>query len=400
MAALTPRVPAPNSGSPHWSSTSSAAQFWDTGLDSRALWNLLQHQLDRRHNPLLRGGEGSNGTGATSNDSLPFPWAWGGMGGMGEMGAQGGCAGNARVSSAVPDFNTLPARVQAFLLAMHCRDYPLLVDQPTVCQPGEGQGGNWSTLLLAIKSESGNFEQRQAIRETWGWAGLWGGRWQVHTVFLLGRQDGEVGPYPELGPLLRLEAKQHRDILQWDFHDTFLNLTLKGLLFLRWLPAGCPQAQFVFQGDDDVFLNTGALLQYLASLDPSPSLFIGDVIENAAPVRDPTEKYYVPASLFEGAYPPYAGGGGLLYSGALAWRLRRAAERVVLFPIDDVFLGMCLQRLGVTPMTHPGFHTFDLPDLQLRSQPCAHRNLLLVHRRSPAETLALWSAVNDPHLQC
>uniref|UniRef100_W5M0U6 Hexosyltransferase n=1 Tax=Lepisosteus oculatus TaxID=7918 RepID=W5M0U6_LEPOC len=372
--------------------------FWATGLDESALWNLLQHMLDRRHNPLLRAnasrpaGNGSEPPegGATPGPRPPLAGIW-----AEQREWSGPCRRDPRMAAHLGDFNTLPGHVQDFVVSMHCREYPLLIDQPRLCQGGA------PTLLLAIKSQVGNFENRQAIRETWGRGGQLG-PWTVQTVFLLGRQDPSLGSYPDLGGLLQLEQQLHPDILQWDFRDTFFNLTLKDVLFLRWFARHCPAAGFVFKGDDDVFLNTGELLRFLAAQEAagaSRDLFVGEVIVQAAPMRDPALKYFVPESFFKGGYPPYAGGGGVVYSGPLALRLARVTERVTLFPIDDVYLGMCLLRLGVAPSTHPGFRTFDIEEKD-RAEPCAHRHLLLVHRRSPSQTIALWRRLTDPQLQC
>uniref|UniRef100_A0A4W5MTU3 Hexosyltransferase n=1 Tax=Hucho hucho TaxID=62062 RepID=A0A4W5MTU3_9TELE len=219
-----------------------------------------------------------------------------------------------------------------------------------------------------------------------GWVkGEHGGRGGlVRTVFLLGRQDSTTGPHPDLGGLLMLESQRYGDILQWDFRDTFFNLTLKDLLFWHWLQNHCPGAQFVFKGDDDVFVRTSALLDYLHKQREENGMW-----SNAMPNRQPTTKYYISESFYKGAYPPYAGGGGVVYSGALAMRLRQVSERVRLFPIDDVYLGMCLHRLGVAPIHHPGFYTFDLPETE-REKPCAYSSVLLVHKRNPKEMLTLW----------
>ena len=40
-----------------------------------------------------------------------------------------------------------------------------------------------------------------------------------------------------------------------DFHDTYLNLTLKTSFLLKWVSNSCEQAKFVFKVDDDVFVN-------------------------------------------------------------------------------------------------------------------------------------------------
>lgn len=377
--------------------------FWNLRLEDGALWNRLQHAWDRHHNPLLRGNASGSGSG---------PGA--GLFSEVEEECLSDCSSQRCWLPRTSGLSSLPEQMRAFVRSMHCREYGLLINQPALCSGEPGP----PMLFMAIKSQVGNFENRQAIRETWGRSGPVRGeasqkRGLVRTVFLLGRQDSSTGPHPDMRNLLELENQRYADILQWDFQDTFFNLTLKDLLFWRWLQRHCPDAAFVFKGDDDVFVRTDALMDFLHKRwdehnlfkiyanrsDAGLELFVGDVIVNAMPNREPATKYYIPESFYKGAYPPYAGGGGVVYSSSLALRLKEVSERVRLFPIDDVYLGMCLKRLGLSPSHHPGFLTFDLPEPD-RGDPCAYRSVLLVHRRSPKEMLALWEQLQRLPARC
>uniref|UniRef100_A0A8D0H571 Hexosyltransferase n=1 Tax=Sphenodon punctatus TaxID=8508 RepID=A0A8D0H571_SPHPU len=332
--------------------------------EASAFWNRRQHQI-------FRALEGVAGNASR--------WECGGDGGR-------------EAAAEIKDFSSYPVLYQRFLLHGDCRNYPLLVNQPAKC------AGNRTFLLLAIKSVPGNFAARQAVRETWGREGNLGGL-PVRTVFLLGSAQGSHEP--DLRQLVEYESQLFRDVLMWDFEDTFFNLTLKDWLFLNWTVGHCPGARFILKGDDDVFINTPKVLGYLGSLDThtAQTLYTGQVMANASPFRLRKSKYYVPESFYVGPYPAYAGGGGYVFSGRLVHRLLQVSQYIPFYPIDDVYTGLCFQGLGVHPQAHPDFQTFDIAEKD-REDPCVHNKLLLVHRRSPQQTVRLWRQLGDAQLQC
>ncbi|XP_072475305.1 UDP-GlcNAc:betaGal beta-1,3-N-acetylglucosaminyltransferase 7-like [Notamacropus eugenii] len=293
-------------------------------------------------------------------------------------------------------FLALEPHFQQFLLYRHCRYFPILMNHPEKCE-----GGVY--LLVVVKSIITQHDRREAIRRTWGRErAAEGGRGAVRTLFLLGTaaKEGERAHYQQL---LAYEDRLYRDILQWDFLDSFFNLTLKEVHFLKWLDTFCPQVSFIFKGDDDVYVSPDNLLEFLAHRRPDEDLFVGDVLYRARPIRKKGSKYYIPGTLYsELLYPPYAGGGGFLVAAGLARRLHRASQSLELFPIDDVFLGMCLQLLRVRPKAHTGFKTFGITrnkSSPMNKEPCVFRSMLVVHKLLPAELLDMWELVHS-NLTC
>ncbi|XP_068596575.1 N-acetyllactosaminide beta-1,3-N-acetylglucosaminyltransferase 2-like [Brachionichthys hirsutus] len=371
--------------------------FWDTHTNKNSIWNDLQLLLDRRFNPILLPNNTKKGFDPESllSESLS-------------------ASNNMR-----RHVEGLPQDLHNFLSSMHRRDYT------TVLQPGGqcGAGGNDAAeqvlLLLAIKSKEPNFKNRQAIRQTWGRVGRVAGERGNHSsggegggyvrrIFLLGKEEHEEHEKPAFGDygLLQMESAYHGDILQWDFKDTFFNLTLKDVLFWRWFSHTCNQTLFVFKGDDDVFVNTQKMIAYLQGQLRAPQtkesmneFMVGEVFRSAAPHRVVDSKYYIPDSFYKGLYPLYAAGGGVLYSGLLAQRLHNVSKRVHLFPIDDVYVGMCMFWLNAQPIHHPAFLTLDFPGKE-EEQQCAYHSILLVHRRSPEQVIQLWDKLKRTRKQC
>lgn len=298
----------------------------------------------------------------------------------------------------VHDFRSYPEMHQEFLRSFKCRHPPMLIDQPNKCSAGEGDGDGLPFLLFAIKSVPRNFEQRQVIRETWGREGVYERGLRVRRLFLLG---SSMHDDPNLSQLLSFEAKVFGDVLQWDFHDSLFNLSLKEHVFYKWSLNNCPHVAFVFKGDDDVFINTQAMLTYLQSLNGAQAVksYIGRVITSASPIRSPESKYYIPQTLYEGPYPPYLSGGGYLFSGALLRPLYYISNVIPFFPIDDAYTGMCFQALGISPVQHSGFRTFDVQKHD-RENNCVHKDVLAIHPRNPQQVKRLWRGIHSPLLTC
>ncbi|KAM7147032.1 UDP-GlcNAc:betaGal beta-1,3-N-acetylglucosaminyltransferase 9 isoform 1-T2 [Macrochelys suwanniensis] len=287
-----------------------------------------------------------------------------------------------------------------YLLNKDNRNFDLLINQPKKCL--RTPGGPF--LLIAIKSVVEDFDRREIVRKTWGREGLVNGV-QVQRVFLLGIPQNKTA-LATWEILVHQESLMYQDILLWDFLDTFFNLTLKEIHFLNWADEFCSSVKFIFKGDADVFVNVENIIDFLERHDPAEDLFVGDIIYNAHPIRVQKSKYYIPETMYGlGTYPLYAGGGGFLLSSCTMKKLFQACKEVELFPIDDVFLGMCLQRISLKPVLHEGFKTFGIvkpsaaPHLQT-FDPCFYKDLMVVHSLKVAEIWLMWNLLHNPRLSC
>lgn len=302
-----------------------------------------------------------------------------------------------------PPLPTLPPfDFEGYLKAKDNRNFTLLIDQPEKCHI-DGESAPY--MLIAVKSVAADFDKRQVVRRTWGREGSFSNGVTIRTVFLLGVPRNQSA-LPLWDKLLAYESQSFKDILLWDFEDTFFNLTLKETHFLTWVNSSCPSIKFIFKGDADVYVNIENILELLEGQTPEEDLFVGDIIVNAKPIRRRSSKYFVPEFVYGGRlYPSYAGGGGFVMSGHTARRLSSACQQVELFPIDDVFLGMCLQVIGVKPSRHQGFRTFGIPrpsaapNLQT-FDPCFYRELMVVHSLSVPQIWLMWNLLHDPKLSC
>ncbi|CAG5992854.1 unnamed protein product [Menidia menidia] len=375
--------------------------FWKHHLDGNALWNELQRAIDYSFNPILRPGQTKARSTRSNYEESLLRQSFSEVTSMDEM---------------RKIFENFPAQIKEFVGYMQRRNYPILIQPDGVCGTVSKDEKESPLILLAIKTTEYNFKNRQAIRQTWGQVGWLVGHKDnrsseevvggyVHRVFLLGKEDnGELSV--DVSDLLKAESSHYGDILQWDFKDTFFNLTLKDVLFWSWLSNHCDHTHFVFKGDDDVFVNTPKLVTYLQDqlkkLRANNSLkdfMVGEVIQSGQPNRRKSSKYFLPETFYKGLYPLYAGGGGLVYSGLLAKRLHTVSKTVHLFPIDDVYVGMCMIRLNAAPVHNHAFLTFDFPEKEGEDL-CSYHTILMVHKRSPEQITSLWADMHRTQKQC
>ncbi|XP_020850575.1 beta-1,3-galactosyltransferase 2-like [Phascolarctos cinereus] len=261
--------------------------------------------------------------------------------------------------------------------------YPFLVTHPNKCKGPRGA----PFLLMLVMTRPQDVGIRQAIRQTWGNETLVPGV-VILRLFVLGLPQPLFAE--KLQALLEEEDREHGDLLQVGFLDTYHNLTLKVLMGLEWMARYCPSVQYVLKVDSDVFLNPSFLVRQVLQPNgpPRPNFTTGYIYTNTGPLRNPAFKWYMPPELYlQDKYPPYCGGPGYVLSGSLALRVLAVAQTLKAIYLEDVFVGLCLQRLGVkpTPSSPEAFLMF-----RLQYEHCAFHRLALVHHFQSQELLQIW----------
>ncbi|XP_071502797.1 beta-1,3-galactosyltransferase 1-like [Diadema antillarum] len=204
-------------------------------------------------------------------------------------------------------------------------------------------------LLIFVASAPKNFHRREAIRRTWGMAGRSETR-HVETVFLIGAVADQVTQSD-----LHRELINYGDIVQENFVDSYLNLTVKTVAGFKWASKYCQNAKFVMKTDDDMMVNTVRMLTYLRTA-PWKNFMAGKAAFDYDVIRDPYSKFYVPYKVLrQDKYPPYCIGIGYVMSIDVVHKVYLTALQTPIFPWEDVFVGMCLHQLGVVPKLLNGF---------------------------------------------
>nr|CAG4648786.1 EOG090X0A8N [Polyphemus pediculus] len=270
----------------------------------------------------------------------------------------------------------------------------------TAIIPNPGLCGNSSDhhpfLLIVVCSSVGNFEARNAIRQTWmSFRPNQTAPYNIRMAFLLGQTFNESRQNDVIA-----ESEMHSDIIQEGFHDSYLNLTLKSVMMLKWVTTYCPQVTFVLKTDDDMFVNVPALVHHLAqpAIRHRKDLIVGSLFCRVAPIKDLHSKWYSPQFMFSGKeYPDYVSGTGYVISGGLISTLFENAMQVPLFHLEDIFItGMVARQSNITP---ENFHLFSYLKQPLNLT-CLYQKIFTSHGLKPAELRSIWQRLNDPQLDC
>ncbi|XP_043946564.1 N-acetyllactosaminide beta-1,3-N-acetylglucosaminyltransferase 3-like [Protopterus annectens] len=312
------------------------------------------------------------------------------------------CKENTSVAN-INGFSELADHIKDFLRYKHCRSFEMIYDIPNKCDGP--QQSDKVFLFLMIKSSPNHYERREVIRKTWGQERIYSGM-QIRRLFILGVSSNE-NERKKLKQLIRTEYQQYGDIIQWNFYDTFFNLTLKQVLFYEWFIEHCPYVKFLFNGDDDSYVNSEEMVHYFLDLkgnDGSKHLFVGILMDHVSPIRSTESKYCVPEQVYPSdSYPPYCSGGGIMMSGFTAREIYHASLSIPIMPIDDVYQGMCLEKAGLSPASHMAIFTIGLESrfISLDSLDlCFYKKFLVVHRVQPYEIAMLWEAIHASDQQC
>jgi hypothetical protein len=223
----------------------------------------------------------------------------------------------------------------------HPDSYGVLFEPWNTCAYKQGE----NVLLLAyVMSKSDNFERRQLIRSTWAHRKHFA---SVQVFFVLG-----TSRYDRLNKQIEHEAKQHGDVLQGDFIDSYRNLSFKSLCAWEWIAENCVNARNYLKLDDDVIVNTYAMLTFLNEnariLEHLEWTFLCIVYRRSQVIRDPRSKYYMPWDQYpKDKYFTYCSGNAVFMTGDLFDSLLEAANstRAKSLWIDDLYVGMLANQI-------------------------------------------------------
>ncbi|XP_052072434.1 beta-1,3-galactosyltransferase brn-like [Mytilus californianus] len=209
-------------------------------------------------------------------------------------------------------------------------------------------------LIILVKSSVGHFDQREAIRSTWGKCH---GE-NVRVVFLLGYST-------EFVEHARYEYAEYKDIVQGSFNDEYRNNIYKTLMAYDWVVSNCSNSQFIFFVDDDYFVTLPNLLKFSREkIRSGRDVMFGHKQCNRDPVRSRESKYskwYISEREYQPLIlPPFLSGGSVLTHINVVRKLRIAFPYMKPIYLDDVYVSLVAQKLGIKILHDDRFVNSDL----------------------------------------
>ncbi|XP_046736300.1 beta-1,3-galactosyltransferase 5-like [Diprion similis] len=196
-------------------------------------------------------------------------------------------------------------------------------------------------IVALIHTAPKNYAKRMIIRETWG-KKIYG----IMVFFF-------VGMSTEFQCKLEEEDKTYGDIVQGNFIDSYRNLTYKHVMDLKWAKYHCPDVKYVLKLDDDVFVNTPAVLAFLArNMLPwgENRVMRCNPASSTVPQRKAGDKWMVTKKEYPGkTYPAYCLGWVIFYTLDTVSLLYEEAQCTPYFWIDDVHIsGIVAKKVNLT----------------------------------------------------
>uniref|UniRef100_A0AAZ1XW58 Hexosyltransferase n=1 Tax=Oreochromis aureus TaxID=47969 RepID=A0AAZ1XW58_OREAU len=199
---------------------------------------------------------------------------------------------------------------------------------------------------------------------------------------------------------LKQENLQHHDLIQSDFIDSYLNLTIKTMVIMDWLTTHCPAAAYAMKIDSDMFLNADNLVIMLKQPGiPKTNYLTGMLMWNRPVIRSKNSKWYVPEEMYpESEYPTYTLGMGYVFSNDLPEKFVEISKSIKPFNIEDAYIGMCMKKLGLAPTAPPKASQFKAYNSAYNR--CEFSQVITYILGSSKQLLDYWTDLKKPGPPC
>ncbi|CAF0760310.1 unnamed protein product [Brachionus calyciflorus] len=207
--------------------------------------------------------------------------------------------------------------------------------------------GDGTFLLIYVHSSPENYKNRLKIRQTWGNINKYVPN-DLKLLFTTGLSSESL-----VNDKLKLESSIYNDIIQYDYSDTYRNLTIKAVMTLKWISKSCKNVKYILKVDDDVYVNYEPLMQHLRVRFDEEKDDVNTIMcfvhKKMKVIRNRNSKWYLSKEEFARNYfSKYCSGSAYVLTGDLAKKISHTSKKVNFFWIDDYFItGIMTQILKI-----------------------------------------------------
>ncbi|CAL4073424.1 unnamed protein product, partial [Meganyctiphanes norvegica] len=206
----------------------------------------------------------------------------------------------------------------------------ILEPSPTFCDAVE------ILAIMPVKPE--DLQVRDQVRSTWC-SSVVVSETRIKCLFLLGLTTNSSQQHAILE-----EFDTYRDIIQLDFIDSYLNLTLKTWSGLHYKSTRCKQVSWLLKIDSDVFIQPWALKTEIQNVNSDIACYVMQNKKVCHPGTCDDPRWVISRDQYPSeTYPDYCNGPAYIMSSPAVDRLLHAANPVkTFFPMEDAYFTVFL----------------------------------------------------------
>ena len=205
-------------------------------------------------------------------------------------------------------------------------------------------------IFIIVTTAYTHLRNRATLRNTW-LTRTRDNTAKVRYAFFLGQTSNY-----QLTKYVAREAEHYRDVVIADFSDSYNNLTYKTMAAFQWVYKNCGQVKYVMKTDDDMYVNVGNLISLTTRFRGLLQSRVLGSCKKHSPVRLQSSKYYIPTDVYPFAeYPTTCSGTGYVTSIKVVEKIIRTSPNVPYFPLEDVYVALCLDKSGLGTRRYQGF---------------------------------------------
>ena len=265
------------------------------------------------------------------------------------------------------------------------RTFQFTVTSPNICK---GTNSSSIDLLILIFTTHANQENRNAIRMSWASLSMNNTSPNFRYVFLFGYSNSKSEKK------LMDENSIYQDMALQTFKDTYRNLTLKTMMGFEWYAQFCNQAKFIMKTDNDVYVNVTNILRLIKRPDLKKKVF-GNCVYIKRTVRGRSKWSATRWEYPNKTYPGFCSGTAYIMSAEIANNLRRISPHIPFFFLEDIYVSLCVHKLGYKLQNIIGFNVGRVPFRNGKCELYGRENTYSSHRVPPKYMLAIWKSCMD-----